>query len=183
MSDPLTLRARVATAAWCGLAGGLLLGLSEAWGILARNSVAASSAYFGLLGAAGFVIALDGLVFALVLALIGLVLALIPWPRNRLRDAAGWGALCVALVSGALVLWIGLDQFGVLDEVVRGARAALWAGLSLTAALALGLAAFWVARHALAATHTGVARVIRWGLAAVWLVAALLPIAYAVFGN
>jgi len=174
----LTLRDRLLGAAWVGWAGGMLWGLTEAWAILAHNAAAGTQARIGLLAAMGFVVALDGALGAIGLSLVGLISAQIEKVRRHFNDSSTWTSLCAALFVAALTLISGLDQFGVFSETVAGVRAAIIA-LNLLTSVVIGAVAFWLARNAITSLHDNTARMIRRAIVVAWIVAALLPIAFA----
>ena len=176
-----TFRARIIRAGWVGLSGGVLFGLSEAWTILARNTTASPQTLMGVVPALGFVVALDGALGAVGLSLLGLLIALIPWLHRWLAEARRWTALCVALFVALLAALLGLEQFGVLAGTVRGSRAALFAGVSLGAGVVMGLIAFAVARSATEAQREQWARFSGWISVTAWVIAALMPLAFALF--
>jgi hypothetical protein len=179
MNDTLSFQSRLAAAAWIGLGGGLLLGLAEALSILSRAPIRSLP---GVAAGTGFVIALDGVVGAIGLTLVGLVLGLVP-AFPRLRAAPSWNALCVALLGGLLAFLLGLREFGALADGLSRSRIIALAGVSVGVGVVAGLALFWLARIVLAAPHTAVARWARRVMVAVWIVAALLPIVFAIFGR
>jgi len=176
-----TFRARIIRAGWVGLSGGVLFGLSEAWAILARNATAFPQTLMGIVPAIGFVVALDGAVGAVSLSLIGLLIAVIPGLHRWLAEARRWTALCAALFVALLATLLGLEQFGVLAGTVRGSRAALFAGVSLGAGVVMGLIAFGVARSVTEVQREQWARFSGWIGVAAWVIAALLPLAFALF--
>lgn len=178
----MTVRERVGAAAWIGLGGGLAWGLVEAGGLLARNAAGSTATLAGVAAAAGFLLALHGLLSALALAGLALIISQVAWVRGRFVGAA-WGALCAGLLTGLFALTLGLDQLGVLAGVVRGARAALLAALSLGLAALLGAGGFWLARAALSALSAAAARWLRWAAAGLLGLAALLPLGFALLGG
>jgi hypothetical protein len=170
-------------AAWIGLGGGLLVGLAEALGIVARNAAGAASAFPGVGAAAGFVVALDGGLGALLMAALGWALSVVPVARRRFESPGAWSTLCTGVFVGGLILVLGLDGFGVLAGTVRGARAAVFAAASLGLGALAGTAAGWLAQSVFGSASAGIARLARRAAAGVFGLALLLPLAFAVFGR
>jgi hypothetical protein len=174
-----TRRERAVRAVWVGLAGGLLFGLTEAWALLAGNTAQTGSALAGIVAAMGFIVALDGALGAVGLGLAGALAAQFEPLRRRFADAAAWTALCAGLYAGGLTLLYSLDRFGVLDGTVTGTRAALFGGIALIAGLLAGALAYGLARSVHSSLRFPIARLARRALAAAWIVAALLPLIFA----
>ena len=185
----LTLRARIARAAWVGWAGGTLVGLTEAWAILARNASETGSTLIGIVAAMGFVVALDGAIGALSLGGLGLLVAQVGRLRRRFADSPAWTSLCAAMFAGMLSLFYSLDRFGVLDETVTGLRAVVFAGITLIISAAIGALTYWLAHSVVGgqsnlqphrgASQSPITKFARRFIAAIWIIAALLPLAYA----
>jgi hypothetical protein len=149
---------------------------------LAGNAAGSVATLAGVGAASGFILFLNGALGALVLAGLGLALSQLAWVRGRFAGPAAWGALCAGLLAGVALLALSLDRFGVLAGTVRGARAALLAGLGLgLAALAAGVV-FALAHVAWQAASARLARRLRLATAGLLGLAALLPLAFAVLG-
>ncbi len=182
-AEYLTRRERAGRAAWVGLAGGLLFGLTEAWALLARNTAQTGSALVGIIAAMGFIVALDGALGALGLGIVGALVAQIEPLRLRFTGAAAWTALCAGLFAAGLTLLYALDRFGVLGGTLAGLRAALFGGIALIAGLLAGALAYWLTRSVHSNLRSPIARLARRALAAAWIVAALLPLLFALIRN
>ena len=177
--DNPSARQRVIYAAWAGWAGGTLFGLVEAWPILARNAWVPARDLIGVLAAVGFIVALDGAIGATSFSIIGFIAAQIDGLRRRFHDAPTWISLCIASFAALLTLLIGLQQFGVLSGIVKGGRAAIWAGASLVASVVVCPVTFRLVRSIIASQGDGVVRIIPRALAVVWVIAALMPLVFA----
>ena len=173
---PFTKRERFTRAAWVGLAGGTLFGLIEAWRILAGNAAQTGAALMGVIAAMGFVVALDGALAAAGLGLLGAGGAQIGWLRRSFASPASWTALCIGTCAALLTLLLSLVQFGIWGGIITGLRAALFATACLAMSALAGFIAYWLA-HRVVRGITGYAWVRR-VVAAAWVVAALLPLAF-----
>lgn len=182
-AEHLSRRERAVRAAWAGLAGGLLFGLSEAWAILARNTAQTGPALVGIVAAMGFIVALDGALGALGLGILGALVAQIEPVRRRFAGAEAWTALCAGLFAAGLTLIYSLDRFGVLGGTVAGMRAALFVATVAIASLLAGALAVWLTRIIHANLRPPIPRLARRIIAAAWVVAALLPLAFALIRN
>jgi len=178
--EHITRRSRAIAAAWVGFVGGTLFGLTEAWSILARNAADSPATLIGVAAAMGFVVALDGALGALVMSLAGVVATAIPPVRRRFDDAHRWTSLCTAIFGALLTVLLALVEFGILSGAVTGLRAALFACLSLLAATCVGAITYALTRAVLKSIRIDAARLARRAIIAVWIFAAILPLAFAI---
>ena len=178
--EHLTRRGRAAHAVWVGFAGGTLFGLTEAWTILARNAAETPTTLIGVIAAMGFVVALDGALGAIVLAVVGAIASTLAPLRRRFDDANRWMSLCTAIFAGLLTLLLALIEFGVPSGIVTGARAALFAWLSLLAAIFIGAVAYSLTRAVLKSIRLDATRLARRVITGIWIGAVILPLAFTI---